>query len=374
MPRIAYESWAPKGESLATIRWVRDVCEDYAAQGYDLTLRQLYYQGVARGYIPNSQQSYKRLGDTVNKARLAGYLDWDYIVDRTRNLESVGHWSSPGSVVRAAAEAFRLDKWATQPTRVEVWVEKEALAGVVEGAAHRADVAYFSCRGYVSQSEMWRAARRHLGYVKGGQNVVVLHLGDHDPSGIDMTRDIDQRLTGFLLQDWLNHVGAAACGATAGQTSVTHGAIRDSANRHIRESWEARGVEGLPFHWPIEVRRIALNMDQVEEYDPPPNPAKLTDARAEGYVERFGYESWELDALDPATLDALISDTINGIVDEEAYSNLEVEERGHRALLTLAGERWEEVVDMLEDDTDYGQPLVVPDEVEEDEEDEEDED
>lgn len=321
-----YESWAPKADTLATVRRAEAICEEYAAQGYDLTLRQLYYQFVARGWIPNKQQSYDRLGATVNRARLAGLLDWDYIVDRTRNLESVSHWSDPSSIIASAARSFRLDKWTDQPVRVEVWVEKEALAGVVERSAHGLDLAYFSCRGYVSQSEMWGAGQRIGAYLRGGQRVVILHLGDHDPSGLDMTRDIRERLDLFTLTDWYRDHP---------ELDGTYGGIRSNIAEHVGGT-------------PLEVRRIALNMDQIEQYDPPPNPAKLSDSRAETYVQEFGYESWELDALDPSVLDDLIRAEGEELVDEELYEEAETEERRHRDLLDAASDRWDELVDVLE--------------------------
>ncbi len=281
MPKIRYEDWNPGPDVRVEIRRAEAICRQYAAQGYDLTLRQLYYQFVASGWIANNLKSYKRLGEIINKARLAGLLDWHYIVDRTRNLAGTPHWSDPGSIVESAAASFRLDKWATQPRRVEVWVEKEALAGVVGRVAAEADVDYFSCRGYVSQSEQWRAARRLLGYLNGGQAVTILHLGDHDPSGIDMTRDIRERIETFLTQDWLNQNMPAAEGPVKVSEILAH--MRDAVG----------DVQ------PIEVRRIALNYDQVVEYNPPPNPAKLTDSRANGYIDEHGHDSWELDALRP---------------------------------------------------------------------------
>lgn len=307
--KIAYESWKPGADALRDVARAEQICLDYEAQGYDLTLRQLYYQFVARGWIPNTVRSYKRLGDIVNKGRLAGLLDWDHIVDRTRSLKSVGHWNSPAQIMRGAANSFRLDKWADQPTRVEVWVEKEALAGVIERVADLNDVPWFSCRGYVSQSELWGASQRIADYMlKGeGQNVVVLHLGDHDPSGIDMTRDINDRLMMFL-------------------------------SGHVSFPEEK-----------LEVRRIALNADQVTLYSPPPNPTKLEDSRAKAYIAEHGMQSWELDALDPATLGALIQDHLDGIRDDELYAAQVADEDQHRAQLTEAAGRWAEVVDFLEE-------------------------
>lgn len=177
------------------IEVAKKICAEYVAQGYTLTLRQLYYQFVARDLIPNTQKDYHRLASIVSDARLAGRLDWDAIEDRTRNLEQLSTWDSPKDILNATAQQFRYDWWDSQPVRVEVWVEKEALVGVIERVAFRYRVPYFACRGYSSQSETWRAGRRFLDHNERGQPVKVLHLGDHDPSGIDMTRDNDERIT-----------------------------------------------------------------------------------------------------------------------------------------------------------------------------------
>jgi hypothetical protein len=313
--KIRYEDWNPGPDAQAVIAQADAICRDYAAQGYDLTLRQLYYQFVARDLIPNTQESYKRLGSIVNRARMAGLLDWNYIVDRTRNLRSLSHWDAPADIIRGAAAQFRIDKWAGQGRRVEVWVEKEALAGVVQRAADNHDVAWFSCRGYVSQSELWGAGQRLGRYLVNGQAVTILHLGDHDPSGIDMTRDIRDRLTLFLGKD---------------------------LGYEVAESY---GDDGLP---EVEVRRIALNYDQVRQYNPPPNPAKLTDSRANGYIAAHGRQSWELDALDPATLNALVAEHIEGIQDPNLYHERQVTEEEHRELLSAASRRWRDVVALLD--------------------------
>ena len=344
MPRVKYEDWKPGEAALVDVRRAVAICQDYRNQGYDLTLRQLYYQFVARGFIPNTQRSYKRLGDIVNKARMAGLMDWDFIEDRTRNLQSIGHFEDPAAIIDVATRAFALDKWADQPTRVEVWVEKEALAGVVAQVSNRHDVSYFSCRGYVSQSEQWGAAQRIGAYIEGGQNVVILHLGDHDPSGIDMTRDIRERITTFLVQDFLNRHGEEVEAVAAADDSWTSSKPGSFLVRHIIEAMANRCGGRDPF----EVRRIALNMDQVEEYQPPPNPAKMTDSRFEAYEREYGDESWELDALDPATLDALIEGEILAERDDDLWdAQAEAEEEGRR-LLRKTSRRWSTVVEFLE--------------------------
>ena len=299
------EVFVPKDfrkDSYAVIVAANKIIDEYREQGYRLTLRQLYYQFVARDLIANTMRSYKRLGSIINDARLAGLVDWSAIEDRTRNLESNPHWHDPESIIASAAHSYRIDKWDNQKFRVEVWIEKEALAGVIAGICRELDVDHFACRGYVSQSEQWAAGKRFARYVNDGQLPVVLHLGDHDPSGIDMTRDNDDRLAMFARS-------------------------RD-----------------------VEVRRLALNMDQVDQYNPPPNPAKLSDSRIHQYAARFGTESWELDALEPS----VISDLIRGAVDEYRDMALwdETVEREQRERDTLFAvkDRWSEVAEFLEAD------------------------
>ena len=298
MSRIAYERWKPGEDAVRLVNIANDICAEMAAAGYQLTLRQLYYQFVARGYIPNSGRSYKTLGNVVSRARLAGFLDWYYIEDRTRNLQGLHHWPSPGDLISEQRHRFYVDHWQDQEYRVEVWVEKEALVSVIQRPAVANDVDFFACRGYVSQSELHTAAQRHRRYEREGQKVVVIHLGDHDPSGIDMTRDVQDRLWNFRAN--------------------------------------------------TEVRRIALTMEQVEEYEPPPNPAKLTDSRVGGYLAQYGDESWELDALAPAVIDNLVATTIlEYITDQEAYDAREDEQEQGRELLGEVGDRWTEIADWL---------------------------
>lgn len=330
MTRIPYQNRAFKPGTLSLIRAADDICEEYAAQGYDLTLRQLFYQFVARGLIANSQASYYRLGEIVSGARMAGMLSWEYIVDRTRNLKAPSHWESPAEILLSASHSYARDKWSNQPARVEVWVEKEALAGVVERAASALDCPHFSCRGYVSQSEMWRAAQRIAGHLAtpGVQRVVVLHLGDHDPSGIDMTRDINDRLSHFIGVDH-----ARAMMEEMEAIGVGRDAIVGAAKKGMEDELEEHTAR-------LEVRRIALNIDQVRRHNPPPNPAKMTDARAKGYVSRYGGQSWELDALPPDVLDGLIRQEIEGHLEPDAFEDERRKEQRERGRLRDLARDW----------------------------------
>ena len=250
------------------INLINGVISEYSKQGYELTLRQTYYQLVARGYIENNERSYKNIGNLINDGRLAGLIDWNSITDRTRNLRRNSHWDRPQDVIYSAKYSYLLDKWEGQPNYVEVWVEKDALVDIVGQACEPIDTPYFSCRGYTSQSEMWTAAQRFIRQ-KNREGRFIIHLGDHDPSGIDMTRDIQERLNMF------------------------------GANVHVE--------------------RVALTMNQVNTYNPPPNPAKITDSRCGKYIDQYGDESWELDALQPQMLVNLITSEVTALRDDEIY-------------------------------------------------------
>ena len=332
MPLICYQPKKFDPGTRVVIQRANEILDEYAAQGYDLTLRQLFYQFVARGVIPNKDTEYKRLGSIVNDARLAGEIDWDRITDRTRNLKENSHWANPQDIVAACGDQFQVDKWDTQPNYVEVWVEKDALVGLLEVACRPLDVAYFSCRGYTSQSEVWVASQRLLAKIRAGKRVTVIHLGDHDPSGIDMTRDIMDRLHNFLSYHGIRDV--------AQQNPTRNGEEFEDYKERLRpilqNAWQCAE--------PVEVHRIALNMDQVQQYAPPPNPAKLTDSRARGYIANYGDESWELDALDPTTITDLIRLHVGRLRDDKLWeAAVAQEQKGRRELKAVAG-GWDDAV------------------------------
>lgn len=296
MPKIQYKEIKFRQNSLDLIKLVNEVVDEYKAQGYELTLRQAYYQLVARGYIPNNERSYKNIGNLINDGRLAGLIDWYSITDRTRYLRGNSHWEKPADVIASAKYSYLLDKWQRQPNYVEVWVEKDALVDIVGQACEPIDTPYFSCRGYTSQSEMWSAARRFLRQNHREQRVII-HLGDHDPSGIDMTRDIQERLNMF-------------------------------------------GAD-------VYVKRVALTMNQIDQYNPPPNPAKLSDSRCHAYMEQFGDESWELDALEPKVITDLIRSEVTAFRDDVIYQAVCDREDREKEELQMLVDSYDEAVAYL---------------------------
>lgn len=282
MTFIAYKEQRFAQKSLDLIDKANTIIADFQSQGYTLTLRQLYYQFIALNAFPNTEQSYNRLGETISNARLAGLVSWDAIEDKTRFIRGKDHWNGEYghfNFLRDARKWFNIDMWENQPNYVEVWIEKDALLGVIERPCWELDVPYMSCRGYMSQSEEWTASNRFQEAADRGQRPVLIYLGDHDPSGMDMSRDHTDRLTMFL---------------------------------------EHMDVE-------VDVRRIALNIDQVQQYRPPPNPTKPKDSRSPDYIKKFGRTCWELDALKPSVLDQLVRDHVDDLRDMDLWVEKEDE-------------------------------------------------
>lgn len=296
MPFIAYISKRFHSQNTRYIELANAIIAEYQADGLALTLRQLYYQFVSRDIFANKFANYRVLQGLVNDARLAGLMDWDAIEDRTRNLSSYPTDESPEDAIDYAARYYREPKWDTQPEHVEVWVEKDALLGVIERACQKYETPFFSCRGYASQSEVWASARRLR---RLGKPAYILHLGDHDPSGVDMSRDIQERM----------------------------------------ELFEAGNVT---------VERLALNMDQIKRLNPPPNPAKMTDSRVKDYIAKFGTKSWELDALDPHFIVSLIHEATERHLDPKAWKKAVTAQEKNRKQLASISENFTDVVEWLE--------------------------
>jgi len=264
-----------KGAQLKMIETLNTIITEYMNAGYTLTVRQLYYQLVARDIVPNSEKSYKYITRTVNDARIAGLVDWDAIEDRTREFQGRNRWTDPKQPFMAGADQYHTDPWLTQQSRPFVVVEKEALVGVFTRVCHEYDVPLLAARGYPSASVVREFVKFHM--LPSEENVTILHFGDHDPSGIDMTRDLDDRFNLFAYAD--------------------------------EAAWT--------------LKRIALNIDQVKHHKPPPNPAKQTDSRFAEYKRRYGVSSWELDALNPTILSDLARDNITGLIDRKAWATWE---------------------------------------------------
>ncbi len=261
--------------SLHTIQLCNKIIDEYLAAGLRLTLRQLYYQLVTTNAIKNEEKSYKHLSTLVSDARLDGRMDWNAIEDRVRQPRMASEFNDLGELVDAAVASYRLPRWKGQKYYAELWVEKDALAGVLTPLSRQFHVTLMVNRGYSSQTAMYEAGKRFLEHAD--VKPILFYLGDHDPSGEDMVRDIEERLVMFGVKD-------------------------------------------------IDVRKIALTMTQIKKYNPPPNPAKISDPRAKAYIAQHGNSSWEVDALPPKILNALVIKAFTSIIDKPKMDKIKAQE------------------------------------------------
>jgi len=272
-------------KNLILIEKIEEILDEYDMKGIRVTLRQLYYQLVARDVIPNQTKEYTKLSGLLTNARYSGRIDWGAIEDRTRTPNIPNTFRDIKQLLEVAGRSYQLDRWKEQKYYVELWTEKDAISSVISPITKSYQVPVSINRGYSSASSMYESAQRFL--EQEGKVMILLYLGDHDPSGLDMDRDIQSRLNEF-------------------------------------------GVD-------VQVIRIGLTQEQIEEYNPPTNPAKISDPRAKDYIERFGDFSWEVDALRPEVLQGLIENSILEYLDLEKYEQVKKQEE--KDLEELEGEK-----------------------------------
>lgn len=271
---------------------INEIIEEYADQGYVLTLRQLYYQLVSRDIIPNAKKEYAKLSGLLVKGRMAGVVDWSAIEDRTRT-PFVPYWvHNIEDAINDTVRQFRFDRQRDQDVYIELWVEKDALSGVLKKITSKYHINLMVNKGYSSCSAMHDAFKRLKRQNDNGKETHILYLGDHDPSGLDMIRDVRERLEEF-------------------------------------------GVYPL-------VKQIGLTMKQIKEFNPPPNPAKITDPRAKWYLAEYGNVSWEVDALNPKVLHQLVKDNVEKLIDMRKFRSLLKEEEKTKQKLNEFATSFEE--------------------------------
>lgn len=238
-----------------------------------ITIRQLYYQLVSRQVIPNIQKEYKRLVAAMADARRSHAIPFDAFEDRSRDEADEQYRQETGPsyvqrmLVQKAREAWMYvgrSRWYDQPAYVEVWVEKQALQGIFESALSGTGVPLQVCKGYPSLSILNAAAARFQEKRDNGvERLIIQYFGDFDPSGEDIPRSIEENLASDF------------------------------------------GIN-------VKVRKLALTPAQIEYYQLPPDPAKMTDSRTARFIADTGSEDVvELDALNPKVL--------KGMVEKAAY-------------------------------------------------------
>lgn len=300
MSKESFRDWKPSPKSVEMVKTINNIIKGYQDKGYTLTLRQLYYQLVSRDIIPNQQKEYAKLSALLTNARMSGLVDWTAIEDRIR-VPYLPYWAhNPEDAISDIISSYRRDRMDGQDVYIELWVEKDALSGVLKRITSRYHVNLMVNRGYSSASAMYDAGNRLKEALDDGKKCYIFYLGDHDPSGMDMDRDIRTRLTEF-------------------------------------------GAD-------VEVKRIALTGAQIKEHDPPPNPTKMSDSRSKGYIEEYGRTCWEVDALNPEILNELVTEEIEAVIDIDRYDEMLEKEETDKDKLRRYSEQ--KPVDEEEDDED----------------------
>ncbi|GAI72749.1 unnamed protein product, partial [marine sediment metagenome] len=267
---------------------------------YRPTLRQIFYRLVAALLIPNTEVTYKSLSRATVRAREEAIINPLAFQDRVRTSEGGDYgFDSPKSFIdymlaqlREAPDQYTRHLWTTQQTMPIIWLEKDALFTPITTIAGRYRVKVYAARGYSSFTAVYEAAQE----INGAMPTKVLQLTDFDPSGEDMVRDLEDRLTRYGAADF-------------------------------------------------ELTKIALTSDQVSSLGLPPMPAKKSDPRYERFAASYGNDVVELDALPPDELERIVSAAIEELIDQEAWNAEEARARQERE---EAQRRIEELLDQLE--------------------------
>lgn len=336
MAKIKFREIKMSRQNKERLNFINEIIEEYQEQGYVLTLRQLYYQLVSRDIIPNKQNEYAKLSTLLKEGRMAGIVDWDAIEDRLRQPSKPSEFHSPADIVNAAIQQYRKKRQEGQRTYVEVWVEKDALSGVLKRVTEKYGIPIMVNRGYSSASAMFDGYERFLNAFQNGQTVKILYLGDFDPSGVDMIRDIKARIDEFIVgSDEVKDM--FEIDETSDEYNMIYKHLIETgynetvseklaANMYLEEMAKEKTTD-------FEVVPIALTIEQIRQYNPPPNPAKITDPRAKDFIAKYGGTSWEVDALKPQVLNDILQNSILENIDIDKYDAIIDEEQEDKAKL-----------------------------------------
>lgn len=332
------------------------ICNKYKANGDTITLRQLYYQLVAADIIPNHDKVYKKLGSIKDDVVYSGLVDWDIFEDRGR-VPIVAHSEENiSSAFESVARRYWLNRQIGQPIHLEVWTEKDAISGILKRVTLNYNVDLIVNKGYSSSTAMYEAYTRFCECIMSEQKIKILYFGDHDPSGLDMIRDIRDRI-GFMftrgtrlrewefftkVQEWWN-TRVEDFGDSSWDLIGLHpdfekleklfnGSYSGGSDNVLEDLWDSALLTYyIQQNELFEVIPVGLTMDQIQLYQPPHNPAKLTDPRAAWYVNQFGPISWEVDALTPDNMRRIVEDAITEQMDLDIMEEVKDREQKERS-------------------------------------------
>jgi len=260
-------------------RGMAEASLDLIAEMYDIakatqpiTGRGIGYKLFTRKLIASmSTNEMQKVYRLLRIARENGHIPWDWIVDETRELERVSTWSNPDQYARTVARSYRRDFWDQQPCRVEVWSEKGTIRGVLKPVLDQYATGFRVMHGFTSATAVNEVASD----VGDGRDLVVLYVGDFDPSGMFMSEcDLPKRL-------------------------------------------EEYGGDHVKF------TRIALTADQTEGLPSFAASDKRKDPRHKWFIEHHGTRCWEIDAMDPRDLRECTEQAIKELIEPVAWARCE---------------------------------------------------
>jgi hypothetical protein len=262
-----------------------------------MTLRQLYYRLISAGALNNRQAEYQRLGGLMTRIREAGDVPRNWLVDHTRATLKPSSWSGLGDFAESVRRCYRLDFWASLPHYVAIFVEKDAVAGTIQPITNKYDVALHVCRGYSSVSFAGEMADL---WEKIEKPIYAYYLGDFDPSGFDLERDLREKLSRY--------------------------SGLESFERDIHEQ---HAIAQLAFSWV----RLGVDWTDFDLLDLIKLPVKKSDNRAKGFVAEWGESCAEIDAIAPSELRERVENAILGHIDAERWNRLIAVEKAEQETL-----------------------------------------
>lgn len=275
-----------RGESRASVRLI-DAAASILEQEHPMTIRQLFYRLVGTGQIDNTKQEYQRVSRLMTIARRDGRCEYGWIVDRSRPEYTPNVWENAAAYAEAIKRSYRRDCWQDQPCHIEVWTEKDAITSSIEPVTRELGVTVRVFRGFSSTTLANEIAET---FSEIDKDIHVFYLGDHDPSGIDIERDILDRVGDFS--------------------------------------------GGLAL---FDIKRLAIHAADIQRFNLPTQKVKTKDRRHGGFLQHHGDKCVELDALPPNELRRRVREAIEVLIDREPWDRHLLAEKVERdSIIDLA--------------------------------------
>jgi hypothetical protein len=328
------------------------IVNEYSAKGYTLTLRQLHYQLVSRNWIVNHDTAYKKLGNILDDCRYSGIINWDAIEDRGRVPHLLYYVDGIKDALEDTVKYYRLNRQLGQSNCIELWTEKDALSGILKRTTEKYHINLVVNKGYTSSSAMHRSYQRCINALLNNQKFTIMYFGDHDPSGLDMIRDIEDRMMFFIcrgarltenkdfrekIDNWWDEnqytlytlIENYYCDPEI--EKLIHGDHSDLLMEKLGDDFATGRIKMfVREHSLVDVIPIGLTMTQIKTHKLPPNPTKLTDSRAEKYIKQFGKTCWEVDALSPEVLTQIVETNIEKNIDLKLFEKMLKKEKSDK--------------------------------------------